>query len=266
MSDGAMNLERGRIPLLVSMPHVGTAIPVPLQARLTERALAGEDTDWHLPQVYDFAAGLGATVLSAHWSRVVVDLNRPPDDAPMYPGANNTGLCPTRSFSGEALYRAGAEPDAAEVGERRRLYWEPYHEALAAELARLRAEHGRAILLDAHSIRSELPWLFEGKLPDLNLGTVGGASCDPSLRARLAAVLQSQDRYTVAIDGRFRGGYITRHHGRPTLGVHAVQLEMCWSCYMDEDPPWQVDERRAVHLRPVLEQLLATIAEWRAPA
>jgi len=258
------SLLAGRIPLLLSMPHAGTAIPGSLHGRLVERALGSEDSDWHLPDLYGFAAQLGASLLVPHWSRYAVDLNRPPHDEPMYPGSNNTGLVPLHFFTGEPLYRPGAEPAPEEVQERRRTWWQPYHDALEAELARLQALHGVAVLFDAHSIRSELPWLFEGRLPDLNLGTAAGSSCDPSLRAALVTVMEGQGRYSHAIDGRFRGGYITRHYGRPGAGRHAVQLEMCWSCYMDETPPFRIDERRAVTLRPVLAELLATIAEWCA--
>lgn len=254
----------GRVPLLVSMPHTGTEVPSAIAPRLHERALLLEDTDWHIEQLYDFATDLGASVIVPHWSRTVVDLNRPPDDAPMYPGANNTGLCPVRSFSGQPLYREGEEPSPQEIAQRRLAYWQPYHDAVEAELSRLQREHGRAVLLDAHSIRSVLPWLFEGRLPDLNLGTASGASCDAALRDRLARTLAGQSRFTVAVDGRFRGGYITRHYGRPAEGRHAVQLEMCWSCYMVEEPPWVVDEKRLLYLRPVLEDLLAVMIEWAA--
>lgn len=255
-------LRQGTTPLLISLPHVGTLIPEALRAAYDPRTLALEDTDWHLEALYDFAAGLGASTLVPSLSRYVIDLNRPPEDAPLYAGANNTELCPTRSFGGEALYRAGCAPGSDEVARRRCVWWQPYHEALQAELARLRALHGHALLLDGHSIRSELPWLFEGRLPDLNLGTVSGQSCAPELRDALAQVLANATRYSSVVDGRFRGGYITRAYGRPAAGVHAVQLEMCWSCYMRETPPWIVDECRAVYLRPVLRELAATMLSW----
>jgi len=261
-------LHAGSTPLLVSLPHIGTAIPEALRGAFVERALAVEDTDWHLDQLYDFAVELGASMIVPRLSRYVIDLNRPPEDAPLYAGANNTELCPTRFFSGEPLYRAGQAPDGAEIARRREAYWRPYHAALAAELERLRAVHGHALLLDGHSIRSRLPWLFEGKLPDLNLGTAGGSSCAPELRAELAAVLQRSaglaPQYTHAVDGRFRGGYITRRYGQPQAGVHAVQLEMCWSCYMEERAPYVVDEGRALYLRPVLRELAGTMLAWGA--
>ncbi|MEO8923308.1 MAG: N-formylglutamate deformylase, partial [Caldimonas sp.] len=227
-------LHRGRTPLLVSMPHVGTSIPDDLRSRVVERGLAVEDTDWHLEPLYDFVRKIGAGLIVPRHSRYVIDLNRPPENAPMYPGVNNTELCPTRFFTGDALYRQGAQPDDAEIARRLDHYWHPYHRALEDELTRLQATHGHAMLFDAHSIKSELPWLFEGRLPDLNLGTANGASCAPSLRRALARVLESQSRYTQVVDGRFKGGHITRHHGRPAVGRHAVQLEMTWRSYMRE--------------------------------
>ena len=185
----------------------------------------------------------------------------------MYPGANNTELCPTRFFSGEPLYRPGQAPDAAEVARRRDTYWRPYHDALAAELARLRAAHGHAVLFDGHSIRSELPWLFEGRLPDLNLGSASGTSCAPALRALAADALAAQSDFTHVVDGRFKGGHITRHYGRPEQGVHALQLEMCWRCYLaDEARPADWDEAAAERVRPLLRRLLGALLAWRPAA
>lgn len=262
MSEDVFSLHCGSTPLLVSLPHVGTRIPDSLRAGYVERALALEDTDWHLDSLYDFVEELGASLLMPRMSRYVIDLNRPPQDAPLYDGANNTELCPTRFFSGEPLYREGCAPSAEEIVRRRRQYWQPYHDALGAEIGRLRATHGHALLLDGHSIRSRLPWLFADKLPDLNLGTASGQSCAPTLRDALTQVLAEGSRYSFVVDGRFRGGYITRHYGRPEAGVHAVQLEMCWSCYMQELAPYILDESRAVYLRPVLREVAATMLFW----
>jgi N-formylglutamate deformylase len=206
---------------------------------------------------------MGASLLVPRASRYVIDLNRPPENTPMYPGANNTELCPSRFFTGEPLYRPGLAPDAAETTRRLQAYWQPYHGALRSELDRLRAQHGHVVLFDGHSIKSELPWLFEGRLWDLNLGTADGSSCAPSLRAALAALLGSQQRYTQVVDGRFKGGYITRHHGRPAEAVHAVQLEMCWSCYMHEAAPYAWDEARAAEVQPLLRALLQALLAWR---
>ncbi len=263
MSEPVFRLHQGRTPLLVSLPHCGTALPEPIRSQLVPRAQALEDTDWHLPSLYAFARERGAGLLEARCSRYVIDLNRPPDDAPMYAGVNATGLCPVQFFSGELLYGPGRQPDPAEVARRREAYWQPYHDALRQELARLRSAHGYALLLDGHSIRSELPWLFAGRLPDLNLGTADGATCDRSLRAALSDALQAQRRFSHVIDGRFKGGYIARHYGRPAEGVHAAQLEMCWSCYMAEAPPYRLDPQRTAELAPVLDSLVRTLLEWR---
>ena len=256
-------LRRGTAPLLVSLPHVGTSLPRSLAARLVDRALHLEDTDWHLHRLYGFAAELGASMLVPRFSRYVVDLNRPPENAPMYPGVNNTELCPTRFFSGDPLYRAGEEPGPDEVQRRVQMFWQPYHDALRDELRRLKSQHGHVVLFEAHSIRSELPWLFEGRLWDLNLGTVSGGSCHPELRAALVDVLQGQSRYTQIADGRFKGGYITRHYGRPEQGVHAVQLEMTWRCYMEETPPYAWHAARVAEVRPLLQALVGTMLAWR---
>ena len=271
MSETAtFTLAPGTTPLLVSVPHVGTAIPEDVAAALVPRALAREDTDWHLAEVYAFARELGAGLLVPRFSRYVIDLNRPPENAPMYPGANNTELVPTRFFSGVALYRDGRVPDENEVARRRDAYWRPYHEALASELVRLRAAHGVAVVWDGHSIQAELPWLFPGRLPDLNLGTAAGASCAAQLRATLMDVLAAQSSFSHVTDGRFQGGYITRRYGRPAERIHAIQLEMALSTYMDEThaayPVAPADPLRLVHLRPVLRALLRTTLEWCADA
>jgi N-formylglutamate deformylase len=256
-------LRRGSTPLLVSMPHVGTEIPPGLRDAYRGRALEVEDTDWFLDRLYAFAADLGASLIVPRLSRYVIDLNRPSDDRPMYAGRNNTELCPTRHFSGEAIYRDGRAPDAAEIRRRVAACWQPYHAALGAELERLHAAHGHAVLFDAHSIKSELPWLFEGRLPHLNLGTAEGASCDRSLRDRLEAVLAAQADFSYVVDGRFKGGHITRHFGRPRDGVHAVQLEMCWRAYMDEAPPYRWDAARAAGVTPLLRALVQAMIGWR---
>lgn len=264
MSEEAVyNLHPGRLPLLVSLPHVGTWIPPDQAHRYVERAFGFEDTDWHLERLYGFVRDLGASLLVPRASRYVIDLNRPPENTPMYPGANNTELCPSRFFTGEPLYRPGLAPDAAEIARRLQAYWQPYHGALRAELQRLRAEYGHVMLLDGHSIKSELPWLFEGRLWDLNLGTADGQSCAPTLRAALADLLAGQGRYTQVVDGRFKGGYITRHYGRPAEAVHAVQLEMCWSCYMQEAAPFAWDDARAAEVQPLLQALVQALLAWR---
>ncbi len=262
MTPPLFSLQSGNTPLLVSLPHVGTMIPEQLQADLVPRALYLEDTDWHLDRLYDFVPELGASLIVPGVHRYVIDLNRHPEGKPLYAGKNTTGLCPTTFFDGERLYRPRRKPRAAEIERRVREYWQPYHDALQSELDRLRTVHGHALLLDGHSIKSELPWLFAGRLPDLNLGTAKGRSCDPSLREALSRVLASASRFTHVVDGRFTGGFITRQYGRPEHNVHAVQLEMCWSCYMAEQPPFEIDECRAIYLRPVLKELVAAMLNW----
>lgn len=258
-------LDRGTAPLLVSMPHTGTDLPAAVRARYIARALAAEDTDWHLPHLYNFASTLGASVLRPRYSRYLIDLNRPPDDAPLYPGAANTELCPTRFFTGEPLYRVGHEPAREERRRRLDTYWRPYHDALRGELDRLVGVHGFVLLWDAHSIRSRIPWLFEGVLPDLNIGTADGASAHASIAQ---AVVQAAARYrsvTHVLDGRFKGGYITRHYGEPARHVHAVQLEMCQHLYMREHPPYAYDDERALQVQPVLADMMgAALAATRA--
>lgn len=268
MTDDIYSLYRGKTPLLVSLPHVGTLIPDELKPRYVPRALEVENTDWHLETIYSFARQMGASLLVPRHSRYVVDLNRPPENTPMYAGANNTELCPTRFFTGEALYLAGQEPGPDEVAARVQRYWQPYHQALSNELQRLRDAHGHALLWDGHSIQSHLPWLFEGRLPDLNLGTASGASCAPTLRHALKDALSRQDIYTHVTDGRFRGGYITRRYGRPERRIHAVQMEMCFSTYMAEEvPPWTVEPLRVEQrLQPVLRRLVQTMLNWKPDA
>jgi N-formylglutamate deformylase len=258
-----LTLHPGDTPLLASAPHTGTTMPADQQHRYVPQALAVPDTDWHLDRLYAFVRELGASLIVPNESRYLIDLNRPRENTPMYAGANNTELCPTRFFTGEPLYREGLAPDAAEINRRIEATWQPYHDALTSELARLKAQHGHAVLFDAHSIKSELPWLFEGRLPHMNLGTVSGASCAASLRASLAGVFAAQQAYDHVVDGRFKGGHITRQYGRPAEGVHAVQLEMCWRAYMDEGPPAAWSDAQAAAVKPLLMKLVRTMIDWR---
>jgi N-formylglutamate deformylase len=256
-------LDRGSAPLVVSLPHVGTELPAEQLHRYADRASGVEDTDWFLDRLYGFVRDLGASCLVPRYSRYLVDLNRPSDNQPMYAGSNNTELCPTRFFTGEPLYRDGLRPDDAEIRRRVAAYWQPYHDALAEELARVKATHGHVVLFDGHSIKSELPWLFEGTLPHMNLGTAGGRSCDAELERRVVAVFAAQSTYSHVLNGRFKGGHITRQYGNPAAGVHAVQLEMCWRAYMDEAPPYRWHDERAAAVTPLLRAMIATMIGWR---
>jgi N-formylglutamate deformylase len=248
-------LHRGSAPMLVSMPHLGTEIPQELLERYVPRTLDVEDTDWHLDRLYDWLDAMGASLIKPRVSRYVVDLNRPPDDQPMYPGASNTELCPTRFFTGDPLYRNGCEPDAAERARRLDMYWRPYHDALQAEIDRIRAQHGFALLWDAHSIRSRIPWLFEGELPGLNIGTAGELSADERVTKAVTNAAARHPQFTHVANGRFKGGYITRHYGSPAKHVHAVQLEMCQKLYMSESAPFAWDEERAAAVRPAVREM-----------
>ena len=256
MTDDTFTLHRGTAPLLLSLPHDGSEIPVTLAARMTPDARRAPDTDWHVSRLYAFARELGASILVPRHSRYVIDLNRGEDDTSLYPGQNTTGLVPLVRFNGEAIYLAGQAPDATEVASRIETHWRPYHAALRGELDRLRALHGRVVLWEGHSIRgSGLPFLFEGRLPDLNLGTANGTSCSPSLQARIEQVLAAQADYDWVANGRFKGGHITRHYADPANGIQAVQLELSQRTYMDEDS-FDYDEARAARLQALLQPLL----------
>ena len=263
MANDIFTLHRGTAPLLVSVPHDGTALPEPIAARMTPEARRVPDTDWHVARLYAFARDLGASMIVPRYSRYVIDLNRSEDDVSLYPGQNTTGLCPVVRFSGDPVYLPGQKPSEDEVRARVDTYWRPYHAALREELERLHAAHGRVVLWEGHSIRGELPFLFEGRLPDLNLGTAAGASCSPPLQSRLERTLAAQSDYDFVVNGRFKGGYITRHYGDPARGIDAVQLEISQRIYMvesmDEDS-FAYDETKArkaqVAIRTLLEHAL----------
>jgi N-formylglutamate deformylase len=249
-------LQRGRVPLLISLPHDGSFIPDRMAARMRPAARRSPDTDWHVGRLYEpLADVLGASVLKPAASRYVVDLNRPADGHALYPGQSETGLVSTIGFDGEPLYLEGQTPDAAEIQQRINDYWTPYHEALSHELARLCDEHGRAVLWEGHSIRGRVPMLFDGRLPDFNLGTAAGASCGASLQAQLQASLEAQAQFSFAINGRFKGGYITRHYGNPDAGIQAIQLELAQSNYMDEES-FAYDDEKAIAVQQVIVGLL----------
>jgi len=262
--DGGSEGHLGASPLIVSLPHVGTELPDDLGVHLTPIALKRVDTDWYVDRLYEFARDQGASWLQARYSRYLIDLNRPPNDESLYPGQTTSGLCPTLSFSGQALY-GGAQPAQDEIRRRRERYWVPYHAALGRLIEATRTQFGFAVLLDAHSIRSELPRLFAGRLPDVNIGTHDGRSCDPALTARVTAVLEQQRSFTNVLNGRFKGGYITRTYGKPSSGVHALQLELAQSAYMDEVTPGTYDMTRARPLQLLLRQVIAAILAFTPP-
>ncbi|NUL37302.1 N-formylglutamate deformylase [Kosakonia sacchari] len=256
----AFELHQGRLPLLVSMPHPGTQLTPEIASGLTARARRLEDTDWHIPLLYQPIRELGASVLSANYSRYVVDLNRPADDKPLYNTAT-TGLFPDTFFDGESLFEAGKAPDDATKTAILHTVWQPYHQALAQELARLRDTFGYALLWDAHSIKSVVPRLFDGKLPDLNFGTADGASCAPELSAALLVCCEAFPHYTKVLNGRFKGGYITRHYGAPQQNIHAIQLEVAQCCYMDETT-FAFSKEKSEAFRQLLTSLINTALDW----
>lgn len=251
----SFELHQGTLPLLVSLPHNGTEIPDDIAAGLRPFARSAPDTDWFVDRLYAFAAGLGASMLVPRYSRYVIDLNRPPDDLPLYPGQNGTGLCPLTAFSGEALYPPGGEPDADAIAARRARYWQPYHDALQAELRRLKQRHGRVLLWEGHSIRPELPFLFEGRLPDFNLGTAAGRSFPDAALKAVEAALAAQQAYRWTSNGRFKGGYNTRHYAEPEQRIHAFQLELAQSTYMD-DGMRVFDPVRAAPVQALIEAMM----------
>ena len=263
-------LVPGHSALVISVPHAGTAVPQDLVPQLTPLALTIPDTDWHVAELYDFAPALGASMIVARYSRYLIDLNRPPDDAALYSAAPRTGLCPTLSFAGEALYLdpalAGASGGVSatlgdtEIERRRRLYWQPYHDALRALLDATVARCGHAVLLDAHSIRSVVPRLFSGRLPDINIGTYDGRSCAPEVTAAVQAQLAAALQCSQVFNGRFKGGHITRHYGQPAQRVHALQIELAQCAYMDESSiAYQAD--RAAPLRALLSSIVRALLQ-----
>ena len=259
--DKVLSFHQGHLPLLISMPHAGLKLTPAVDQGLVDQARSLPDTDWHIPRLYDFARELGASVVAAQYSRFVIDLNRPADDKPLYAGAT-TGLYPATLFDGEPLFKQGLEPTAEARKACLATIWQPYHQTIRNELARLRETHGYALLWDAHSIRSLIPHLFDGRLPDFNLGTFNGASCDPGLAERLVQVCSQAKGYSHVLNGRFKGGHITRHYGDPAHDIHAVQLELAQSTYMEEQEPFTYREDRAQPTREVLTALLQAALAW----
>lgn len=259
-----LTVTRGEAPLLVSLPHTGTALPDDVAAKLVSRDLALHDTDWWIDRLYDFATGLGATMVHTAISRTVIDVNRDPSGASLYPGQATTGLCPTTTFDGRPLYQPGAEPDAAEIARRREVYFEPYHRVLAAERDRLRALHPDIVVYDCHSIRSRVPRLFDGELPVLNIGTNGGASAAPGIEAAMVRAAETSP-FSSVLNGRFKGGWITRHYGRPAEHVHALQMEKALSAYLaTEAAPWRFDAAIAATLQSSLSAIIAAALDAAA--
>jgi len=251
-----VEVTQGEGPVVLGMPHTGTHVPDAIHAKLNARGRALADTDWHIDRLY---AGLlpGASVVRATFHRYVIDANRDPSGASLYPGQNTTGLVPLTEFDGENIW--AQPPSDSDVAKRRQAFHAPYHAALAAELARVQAMHGVAVLYDCHSIRSRIPFLFDGTLPDFNIGTNDGITCAPALARAVADLCQAAPGYTTVTNGRFKGGWTTRHYGRPETGCHAIQMELAQATYMQETPPWRYLPERAAALRPHLQAILERI-------
>ncbi|WP_018152068.1 N-formylglutamate deformylase [Leeia oryzae] len=264
MNTPVFSLHQGSIPLLISMPHVGTEIPADILAQMEPVAQHLDDTDWHLPRLYDFAIGMGASVLIPTYSRYVVDLNRPSDNANLYPGQDTTSLCPVDTFHKAPLYATGNQPTEAEIQRRVGLYWQPYHQALQQEVARLKALHGRVCIWEAHSILSHVPRFFEGQLPDFNFGTLNGNTCKPGLGEALLDVVSRYPAYTGVLNGRFKGGQITRAYGKPDEDIHSIQLELSQATYMQESRPYPYLDEKASQVQPVIQDLLTTCLQQLA--
>jgi N-formylglutamate deformylase len=263
-----LSVHHGNAPLIVSFPHSGTDLPADLEPRLVSTWLARKDADHWVDVLYDFAHEMGATTLRTSMSRTVVDVNRDPSGASLYPGQATTGLCPLETFDDEKLYKPGHEPSIAEIAKRRREYFDPYHAALSAELERLREKHGRVVLYDAHSIRSRVPRLFDGELPQFNIGTNNGTSCDAGLTAAVEKICDGSG-FTRVTNGRFRGGWITRHYGKPDEGIHALQMELAMRGYLHEpvtlNPhtwPASLEDAHAATLRVALRDILDTCVKF----
>lgn len=259
MSDAIFELQQGESPLLISVPHDGRELPPEIAQRMTPAAQTLPDTDWHVARLYEFAQELGASIITARFSRYVVDLNRPPDDRALYPGQLATGICPAQSFDGARLYLDGNDVAPAEQRARIERYWRPYHAHITKLLDERRNTHGYALLWDAHSIASEVPGLFDGELPVLNLGTNKGLSCAREIETALTREAQASP-YSAVCNGRFQGGYITRHFGRPAEQLHAVQLELAQRSYMDEKT-LRYDSAASEKLQAVLRKLLQTFSD-----
>jgi N-formylglutamate deformylase len=255
-------VHHGDAPLIVSFPHTGTEIPADIETQLVSPWRARKDADHWVDVLYDFAHELGATTIRTALSRTVIDVNRDPSGMSLYPGQTTTGLCPLETFAGEPLYASGREPDAAEITRRRDAWFLPYHAELALNIDRLREKSGRVVVYDAHSILSRSPRLFAGELPQFNIGTNGGAACDAALTRTVERICE-RSGMTQVTDGRFRGGWITRHHGKPQSGVHAIQMELAMRGYLrepaslsEESWPAPLDDLIAAPLRVALRDIL----------
>ncbi len=254
-----VEVKQGAGPIILGLPHTGTFVPAEIAADLNENGRALTDTDWHIGRLYD---GLmpDVTTVRANFHRYVIDANRDPAGGSLYPGQNTTTLVPLTDFDGRDIWRA--RPSDADIADRLAAFHAPYHAALAAELARVQKRHGVAILYDCHSIRSNIPHLFAGTLPDLNIGTNEGTTCATAIQNEVTRICAQAAGYSSVLNGRFKGGWTTRHYGQPDTGYHAIQMELAQSTYLThEAAPWAYDPSKADHIRPHLTEILTTITD-----
>lgn len=257
-----VKVTTGDSPLVLAQPHGGTEIPSQILGRLNQQGRAMEDTDWHITRLYDGLVD-NLTVVSTPIHRYVIDANRDPSDQSLYPGQNTTSLCPTTTFDGQPIYLEGEEPPEDEIRERQQKYHTPYHDALRQQLERVHQKHGFAVLYDCHSIRSEVPYLFDGKLPDFNIGTYSGESCHSEIESTVENICARDPKYTQVVNGRFKGGWTTRYYGQPSKGYHAIQMELAQCNYMLEKAPWEYDVKKAERLRETLGSILNGILDFQ---
>ena len=257
-----VDIKPGTSPLILAMPHSGTFVPDDILARLSPAGTTLADTDWHIDRLYEDLAP-DAAVIRANFHRYVIDANRGPEGQSLYPGQNTTGLCPLISFGNDPLYQAGKEPDEAEITQRLNDFHAPYHAAIKAAIAHALDSHGVAVLYDCHSIQSHVPFLFDGRLPNFNIGTYDGRSCARDFQSKVSEVCKAANGFTSVTNGRFKGGWTTRHYGQPDTGVHAIQMELAQSTYMVEAPPWTCLDTRADQTRAHLKLILNTLSDWR---
>lgn len=256
-----IEISRSNSPVVLGLPHTGVGVPQSIMERFNDCGKALADTDWNIHQLYDGLADVTSVRTKMH--RYVIDVNRAPEDESLYPGQNTTGLCPVTDFDGQKIYQDGEEPNADEIAQRLAKYHTPYHSALREELERIHAIHGFVILYDCHSIRSNIPFLFDGTLPDFNVGTNSGTSCDKAIEKAVYEICENAKGYSSVLNGRFKGGWTTRHYGKPNSGYHAIQMESAQSTYMSETAPWTYSEKRAAQTRSHLKHILETLTTWR---
>jgi N-formylglutamate deformylase len=249
-------------PILLSIPHCGTAFPKELINEYEpELYKEQDDTDWFVDQLYDFANAMGITTISAVYSRWVIDLNRHPENRDLYSdGRLITGLCPVTNFLGNAIYKDGRKSIAEdEIQRRLAAYYLPYHQKIAEHLMALKERFGQVLLWDCHSIRKSLPALHKEPFSDLIISDADGQSSAAKL-SDTAFLHLSSSTYSVKRNYPFKGGYITRHFGKPKENQHAIQLEMSKNVYMDDLEKTYVD-KKAQKIQTLLKSTLEKLCD-----